>query len=524
MSLVLDRLPDDVTALRAIIAAQAGELDAAKAELQARDLVIERLQLTLDKLKRAQFGRSSERVQRQIDQLELALEDLKTSAAADQAKSNETAEQLETKEGRSSRGRQKLPAELPRERTVLDPGERCPHCGGALRLLGEDLNEILDYVSARLKVLQIARLKKSCRSCESIVQEPAPASPIRRGLASARLLSHILVAKFDDHLPLYRQREIFARLGIELPRSTVIGWVGAAIAELRPVAELIERSVLASSRLHCDDTIIPVLEPRLKKAKDGYMWVVVRDDRPHQGTDPPAAIYFYSPDRKGEHPRRYLKDFAGILQADGFPGFNPLYLPDPKTRKVQVKEAACWAHWRRKFYDFHQSTSSPIAKEALDRIGQLYDIERSINGAPLERRRSVRAAQSEPLVAKLKAWLEDQLLRLSGKSDLAKAIRYGLSRWSAFTLFLEDARVAIDNNAAERAIRPLSIGRKNWLFAGSDRAAENAAAIMTIIETAKLNGIEPEAYLADLLARLPDHKINRLDDLLPWNYQARHPA
>lgn len=530
MPSALDQLPCDVDTLQGIIAKQAealaerdAALDEARTQLQARDILIEQLKLTLDKLKRSQFGRSSEKVQRQIDQLELALEDLETGEATDQSTIRDQASAghgRDQSESRSGRGRRKLPANLPRERIVQDPGETCPDCGGDLRLLGEDINELLDYVSARLKVLQIARIKKSCRVCEKITQPPAPSTPIHRGMAGANLLSHILVSKFDDHLPLYRQREIFARLGIEIPRSTLIGWVGAAITELRPVAELIEQSTLRASRLHCDDTIIPVLDPRLKKAKEGRMWVVVRDDRPYQGTDPPAAVYFYSPNRKGEHPREYLKDFAGVLQADGYPGFKGLYRPDPKTREVRIKEAACWAHWRRKFYDFHLSTNSPTAKEALDRIGALYDVERTITGKPLKTRQAVRQERTRPLVVGFKQWLEVQLPKISGKSDLAKAIRYGLSRWQAFTLFLDDATVAMDNNAAERAIRPLSIGRKNWLFAGSDRGATNAATIMTLIETAKLNSLNPEAYLADLLGRLPDHKITRLDELLPWNWSS----
>ena len=542
MSLASDSLPRDVDALQAIIAKQAEDLatreaaldevqaalDDAKSELQARDIMIAQLKLNLDKLKRFQFGRSSEKLQRQIDQLELALEDLETGEAVALSEPEHRADKKEDKDQDAvnpRRGRQKLPAHLRRQRTVLDPGEICPDCGGRLRLLGEDINEILDYVAAKLKVLQVARLKKSCRLCEKIVQEPAPSTPIPRAMAGANLLSHILVSKFDDHLPLYRQREIFARLGIDLPRSTVTGWVGAAIAELRPLAEMIKQAVLKAPRLHCDDTIIPVLDAKRKKTKEGRIWVMVRDDRPYQGADPPAAVYFYSPNRKGAHPQHYLKDFKGVLQADGFAGFNELYKADPRNKadprsgKVRIKEAACWAHFRRKFWDFHQSTNSPIAQEALDRIGELYDIERAINGQTLAGRQAERDAKSRPLVATFKTWLEVQLPKIPGKSDLAKAIRYGLSRWQAFTLFLDDATVAIDNNAAERAIRPLSIGRKNWLFAGSDRGAENAATIMTLIETAKLNDLNPETYLADILDRLPDHKINRLEELLPWNWK-----
>jgi hypothetical protein len=285
------------------------------------------------------------------------------------------------------------------------------------------------------------------------------------------------------------------------------------------MAELIAKATLTATHLHCDDTIIPVLAPKLGKTKKGRIWVVVRDGRPYQGSDPPAMVYFYSPDRKGEHPRAFMKDFSGVLQADGFSGFNAMYKPDPETQEIQVKEAGCWAHWRRKFYDFHQSTNSPIAKEALERIGELYGIERTINGKTKEQRLALRDTKSRPLTTKLKTWLEAQLKKLPEKSDLTKAIRYGLSRWQAFTLFLDDPAVAIDNNAAERAMRPLVIGRRNWTFAGSDRGAENAATIMTIVETAKLSNINPQAYIADLLNRLPDHKINRLDELLPWKWK-----
>ena len=522
MTLALDQLPNDVAALQAIIAKQAAELEDAKNQLKARDVVIEQLQLNIDKLKRSQFGQSSEKIQRQIGQLELSLEDLQTDRAAEQAEANNDADdhpEAGNNKDKKKRGRKKLPAHLPRERSVLDPGDTCPDCGGELRLLGEDINELLDYVSAKLKVLQIARLKKSCRLCERIVQEPAPSTPIQRGMAGAGLLSHILVSKYDDHLPLYRQGEIFARLGIDIPRSTLIGWTGSAIAELRPIAELIRRSTLTATHLHCDDTTLPVLAPKTGKTRTGRLWVVVRDGRPYQGADPPAVVYFYSPDRKGVHPRMFMKGFNGVLQADGFSGFNAMYKPDPLTQKVLVKEAGCWAHWRRKFYDFHQSTDSPIAKEALDRIGKLYDVERTINGKTKEQRQTIRDNKSRPLAESLKTWLEARLEELPEKFDLTKAIHYGLSRWEAFTLFLEDPAVAIDNNAAERAMRPLVLGRRNWTFAGSDRGAENAATIMTIIETAKLNQLNPQAYIADLLSRLPDHKINRLDELAPWNWK-----
>ena len=312
---------------------------------------------------------------------------------------------------------------------------------------------------------------------------------------------------------------MFARLGIDIPRSTLINWTGSAIAELRPIAELIHRSTLTSTHLHCDDTKIPVLAPKTGKTRNGHIWVVVRDGRPYQGSDPPTVVYFYSQDRKGDHPRAFLEGFNGVLQADGFTGFNAMYEPDPLTQEVQVKEAGCWAHWRRKFFDLQKSTDSPIAKEALDRIGKLYDVERTIKGKTKDQRQALRDTKSRPLTESLKTWLGARLKELPEKFELTSAINYGLSRWSAFTLFLDDPAVAIDNNAAERAIRPLVIGRRNWTFAGSDRGAENAATIMTIIETAKLCGLNPQTYIADLLNRLPDHKINRLEDLAPWNWK-----
>ena len=350
----------------------------------------------------------------------------------------------------------------------------------------------------------------------------------------------------NDHLPLHRQGEIFARLGFDIPRSTLINWTGSAIAELRPIAELIHRSTLTATHLHCVDTKIPVLAPKTGKTKTGHIWVVPRDGRPYQGSDPPAVVYFYSTDRKGEHPRlqphrgegrarhagsselrscrpghprAFMEGFSGVLQADGLTGFNAMYKPDPLTQEVQVKEAGCWAHWRRKFFDVQKSTDSPIAKEALDRIGQLYDIERMIKGKTREQRQTLRNTKSRPLTERLKTWLEARLKELPEKFELTSVINYGLSRWDAFTLFLDDPAVAIDNNAAERVIRPLCIGRKNSMFAGSDRGAENAATIMTIIETAKLCDLNPQTYIPDLLNRMPDHKINRLDNQAPCNWK-----
>jgi transposase len=388
---------------------------------------------------------------------------------------------------------------------------------------GEDVSEILDMIAAQLKVIQIARLKKSCRRCEKMVQEPAPSRPIPGSMAGAGLLAYVLVSKFDDHLPLYRLNEIFARMGADIPDSTLVDWCGRAMKVLQPLTERIEAEIMASDLLHADDTPIRVLDKSLrdrglgKGVKKGRIWAYVRDPRPWAGTAPPGVVYQFAPDWKEEHVRQHLRQTSGILQADGYKGYAKLYDPGPDG-DARFREAACWAHLRRDFHDVWTSTGSQIAREALDRIRVLYDIERDITGQSAEIRRTVRQNHSKPKVEAFRAWADQQLTRIPGKGDLAKAFRYGLSRWPSFCLFLEDGRVAIDNNPAERALRPIGIGRKNWLFAGADTGAETLARAMTIIESAKMNGLDPQAYLADVLDRIHDHKINRLDELLPWNW------
>ena len=356
-----------------------------------------------------------------------------------------------------------------------------------------------------------------------MVQEPAPSRPIPGSMAGPNLLAHVLVSKFDDHLPLYRQHEIFARMGADIPESTLVGWCGRAMKTLSPLIERIEADIMASDLLHADDTPIRVLDRSLrdkglgKGVRQGRIWAYVRDQRPWAGASPPGTVYRFAPNWKEEHVLSHLADARGILQADGYKGYAKLYEPDPNSTP-RLREAACWAHLRRDFHDFWTSTKSQIAREALDRIGKLYDIERDINGQPADVRHAARQKLSRPQVEAFFAWSEQQLLRIPGKSDLAKAFRYGLARQEALCLFLADGRVAIDNNPAERALRPIGIGRKNWLFAGADTGAETLARAMTIIETAKLNGLDPLAYLADILDRIHDHKINRLDELLPWNW------
>jgi len=458
--------------------------------------------------------------------LELALEDLLVAVAEeDDAPIDEGRDEPspEAADAPALRRRPRVSDTTPRERRELDPGTCCPDCGGDLRVVGEDVSELLDMIAAQMKVIQIARIKKSCRRCERMVQESAPSRPIPGSMAGPNLLAHVLVSKFDDHLPLYRQHEIFARMGADIPERTLVGWCGRAMKTLSPLIERIEADIMASDLLHADDTPIRVLDRSLrdkglgKGVRQGRIWAYVRDQRPWAGASPPGAVYRFAPDWKEEHVLGHLANARGILQADGYKGYAKLYAPEPDGT-ARLSEAACWAHLRRDFHDFWTSTKSEIAREALDRIGKFYDIERDINGQPADVRHAARQKLSRPKVEAFFAWSEQQLLRIPGKSDLAKAFRYGISRQEAFSLFLTDGRVAIDNNPAERALRPIGIGRKNWLFAGADTGAETLSRAMTIIETAKLNGLDPLAYLADILDRIHDHKINRLDELLPWHW------
>ncbi len=523
MAVASDPLPDDPVALKALVLAQREEIARLQTAERAYEALIQALKIRIAKLRKQKFGPSSEKIEREIEQLQLALEDLEVAMSADDPSPEPEPEEEPARPARRRRGKPRVDAATPRERIVLDPGDQRPECGGELRLVGEDVSEILDFVAAKLKVVETARLKKSCRRCERMVQPAAPTRPIRRGMAGPSLLAHILVSKFDDHLPLYRQREILARHGADIARATLIDWCGQAVAVLRPLSALIKADIMRSDRLHADDTPIKVLDPSQRKlgkdrgVKEGRIWVYVRDDRPWSGGDPPGAAYWFSPDHKGVHPQTHLANFSGILQADAYTGFRELYRTD-LNGQAGVREAACWAHLRRDFHDVWKSTDSPIARQALERIGALYDIERKINGRPAEDRRAVRQQESRPRAEAFRAWCEAELVRLPGKGDLAKAIRYALNRWHAFTLFLEDGRVAIDNNVAERALKPVVLGRKNFLFAGSDAGGEIIADAMTLIETAKFSGLDPQAYLADVLARINDHIITRLDELLPWNW------
>jgi len=519
-------LPSDPDALRAFALALQEELALKDRELHAKTLHIEKLRATLALMKRARFGRSSEK----IDQLELLIGDLEEAAAEQQARATAGApapdrRSLKTDAPRR-RGRQPLPAHLPRERVVHDAACVCPACGSTrLSRLGEDEREVLEYVPSHFKVVVHVRPRMSCRACETITQMPAPSLPIERGRPGPALLAHVLVAKYADHLPLHRQSVIYGRAGVELERSTLADWVGQAAFLLEPLAAAITRHVRAGVALHADDTPVPVLDPGRGKTKTGRLWVLVRDERPWAGPAPPAVSYLYSPNRKGEHARTLLEGCQGFLHADGYAGFNGLYEADPVSGDAaRLAEVACWAHSRRKLFDVHAATGSAIAKEALERIAGLFKIEAEINGHGPKQRHAARQERALPQLVELKEFLDEALDRISRKSALAAAIRYGLSRWQALCRFAHDGRLEMTNNAAERAIRPLALGRKNYLFAGSDSGGRRAAILYTLIQTAALNGLDPEAYLRDVLARIAEHPINRIDDLMPWAWAASHTA
>lgn len=519
MSLTPDQLPDDVAELKRRLIVQSAELTAAKNGLLISTLQVEKLRAQIARLKRQTFGAASERIAREIEQLELRLEEVEASQAEAVAAMSAAADDTppQPSEAPGKRPRRQLPADLPRRTELHEPLGGCD-CDAVQRKVGEDVTEILEYIPGRFEVVRHVRPATSCRICGAMAQAPMPALPIPRGQAGPGLLAHIAIAKYCDHIPLYRQAEIYARDGIDLDRGMLADWIGRMAWLLKPLAERIGAHVMAGHAIHADDTPVPVLAPGNGKTRTGRIWVYLRDERPHAGKTVPAVLYRYTPDRKGERCRAHLAAFRGFLHADGYAGFGELYAV-AGIGPPCVVEVGCWAHARRKFFDVHQANGSVIAKEALERIGALFDIERRIAGLAPGRRAAVRQSKAKPQLDALAAWLDAQLQRILGKSELAGAIRYARSRWQALTRYCDDGRLEISNNAAENAIRPIALGRKNWLFAGSDAGGERAAIFYTIIRTAKLNALEPEAYLRDLLTRIGEHPINRLDELLPWNIE-----
>jgi transposase len=524
MSLASADLPSDLDALRAFALACQAELKAAELSVQLRTLEIEKLKFQIARLRRMQFGRSSERITRQIEQLELQLEELETGEAEDITKAEAEDRPAPVRE-RAKPKRKPLPDHLPRREIVHEPdGDRastCPDCGAGMARLGEDVTEVLDYVPGHFQVIRHVRPKYACKACDTITQAPGPALPTPRGRATPATLAHLLVSKYCDHLPLYRQSEIYAREGVELDRSILCDWVGQAAWLLQPIVDGIRRHVFAAEKIHGDDTTVPVLSPGLGRTKTGRLWVYVRDDRPFCGPAPPAAAYFFSPDRGGEHPAAHLANFSGFLQADGYAGFEALYerpLTDPRRpANAGITEVACWAHCRRKFFDVWDGKKSPVAKEAIDRIATFYAIEAKARFAPPAERIAHRA-ETVPLLASFFDWAEKVATLLSAKSELAEAFRYTIKRRDALSRFLADARLEIDNNIAENAMRGIALGRKNYLFAGSDAGGDRAASVYTIVQTAKLNDVNPEAYLRETLAKIANgHPINRVDALMPWH-------
>ena len=515
-----DMPPDDVTALRAALAAEQLARREAEARASGAEAMVAHLKLLIAKLKHDRFGASSERGRKLLDQMEFELEDLETAASEDAAVVDAAAGPDSRPATRRQPVRGPLPGYLPRERVVIPGPTACPCCGGALAKLGETITETLECVPRRWKVIQTVREKFTCRACEAITQPPAPFHPIARGRAGPNLLAMILEAKFGQHQPLSRQSDVYAREGIALDVSTLADWIGACTATLAPLTALIRAHVLAAARIHGDDTTVPVLAKG--KTTTGRLWVYVRDDRPFAGPAPPAAIFHYSRDRGAEHPNRHLADWNGVLQADAYAGFNDLYAPGRKPGPVL--EAACWAHGRRKFFELAELARAPMAVEAVRRIDAIFAAERDINTMLAEQRVATRQAQIAPMVTDLENWMRTARGNLSRHNDVAKAMDYMLKRWAAFSRFLSDGKICLSNNAAERALRGVAVGRKAWLFAGSDRGGERAAAIYSLIVTAKLNDVDPRAWLADVLARIADYPVSRLHNLLPWHWKQTTPS
>src|SRR5712671_6313106 len=541
-----ESLPTDLAAAHAMILAERqarltaeanaavakAEAASAQADLSGSEALIAHLKLAIEKLRRELYGTRSERTARLLDQMELQLEDLEAAATEDDLAAENAAGRTQAVKSfeRKRPSRKPFPDHLPRQRVVIAAPESCPCCGSSkLSWLGADITETLEVIPRRWKVIQTVREKFSCRACETITQPPAPFHVTPRGFAGPNLLAMILFEKFGQHQPLNRQSERYAREGIDLSVSTLADQVGACAMVVRPLHASIEAHVLAAARLHGDDTTVPILAKG--KTVKGRIWTYVRDDRPFAGRDPPAALYYASRDRRHEHPVRHLRDFTGILQADAYGGYNALY--DPSRKPGAITPALCWAHARRQFFELadiaanarrgkNAAAISPIALEAVKRIDVLFGIERGINGLSVEERLRVRHEQSAPHLTVLEAWLRDERARLSRSASVAEPIDYMLKRWDRFARFIDDGRICLTNNAAERALRGFALGRKSWLFAGSERGADRAAVMATLIMTAKLNDVDPLAWLADVLSRIAEYPAQRLDQLLPWNWRTRY--
>jgi transposase len=525
MNSASEPLPNDVAALHVMLVAAWAERDAERAEkaqlaAECNQLASQndRLRHLIRQLQRLQFGRRSEKLD--PNQLNLALEDIEQAIAetkAEKEKANPAFKRARTETRRAGRG--SLPEHLPRVEVIIEPeNTACRCCGGAMQVIGEDRSSRLDVIPAQYRVLVTRRPKYACRTCqERVVQAAAPARLIAGGLPTERLIAQVLVAKYADHCPLYRQAQILARQGIAIDRSTLAFWVGYAAAEIKPLWRLMRAELLRSTKLFVDETTAPVLDPGRGRTKTGYFWVLARDDRPWRGGAPPAVVYSYAPGRGGEHAIALLEGYSGVLQTDAYAVYGKL--ADPKRVGGPVMLAYCWAHWRRQWFDIARSPPAPIAAEVLQRIAELYQIEAEIRGEEADTRRAVRQQKSKPLIEVLKTWLEEMLRQVPSGSSTAQAIRYGFNQWAGLLRFLDDGRIEIDSNTIERSMRPIALNRKNALFAGSDEGAENWAMLASLIETCKLHGINPHAYLTDVLTKLVNNWPNRrLGELLPWSW------
>lgn len=520
MAASADPLPQDLVAAHEMIRRLHAALEEKDEALANRDVEVARLTTILRKLQRRQFGKKAERLD--PEQMALGLEDIET--AIGMAEAAEESRDATLKSSRAkNRGvkRGKLPEHLPRIETIVDIADKsCPCCGGALHVIGEDASERLDVIPTQFRVLVTRRPKYACRACtDGVVQAPAPARLIEGGLPTEALIAHLLVGKYADHLPLYRQHQIMGRAGVEIDRACLAEWVGRAAFALKPITERVLQHLKRSGKLFCDETTAPVLDPGRGKTKTGYLWAIARDDRPWNGPDPPGVVYIYAPGRGGEHARHALAGFQGVLQVDGYGGYNAL--TDARREEEPLDLAFCWTHWRREFFDLAKDGHAPIATEVLQRIVALYEIESQIRGLSADQRRARRLRDSKPLIDDLFSWLEQRLDRLPQKGGLPDAIRYGLKRRVGLSRFIEDGRLEMDNNIVERAMRPIALNRKNALFAGSDEGGAAWGVVASLIETCKLNGVEPFGYLNDVLSKIVQGwPASRLDDLLPWAYVA----